>query len=516
MANPTRDDIALLKEQIALLEQRAIAEKNYGRGVKRDQEGRQDRIAAYNKTLEEIEKKEKSILGIQKSQRDIGGQLGDIQKRYGDNILKQFGLEDSISTLKDASKANDAEQVRQVGQLSNILDGVLKGEMDALDIREAAVGLTGKVREQAEAIADAVENTPDMQQKFKLKAELLSKFDGLFGGIATTIRGILAATGPIGLLLAALGVLAKVVMDALKEAKELRQEFGTSVVETGRLLGNMKAAGAAAAFFGGNMEAGQNAVKALVEETGVLSDINLQNSAALGKFVANTGLAGNETAKLLKTMKLVTGESVATNLNTLLAADNLAESEGVLSSKVFSDLASNTELFARAGKEGAKQLQKAAVHAAKIGTSLSVLDGLADNLLDIQKTLETQRTISLLTGRNVDLTRAVGLANQNDFAGLAQEFQNQFGGMNIAQLDRFTQNQIKDGLGLSLEQFNALSRGETPQSEAITPPVAKDQLQAQNSTNEILTRQANDIKLLREQNEELLTKLNGSIKSLGR
>ena len=190
--------------------------------------------------------------------------------------------------------------------------------------------------------------------------------------------------------------------------------------------------------------------------------------------------------------------------------------EGVLSSKVFSDLASNTELFARAGKEGAKQLQKAAVHAAKIGTSLSVLDGLADNLLDIQKTLETQRTISLLTGRNVDLTRAVGLANQNDFAGLAQEFQNQFGGMNIAQLDRFTQNQIKDGLGLSLEQFNALSRGETPQSEAITPPVAKDQLQAQNSTNEILTRQANDIKLLREQNEELLTKLNGSIKSLGR
>ena len=277
----------------------------------------------------------------------------------------------------------------------------------------------------------------------------------------------------------------------------------------------MKAAGAAAAMFGGNMKDGQDAVKALVEETGVLSDINLENSAALGKFVANTGLAGNETAKLLKTMKLVTGESVATNLNTLLAADNLAESEGVLSSKVFSDLASNTELFARAGKQGAEQLKKAAVHAAKIGTELSVLDGLADNLLDIQKTMEAQMTIQTLTGANVDLTRAVALANQNDLTGLAQEFQNQFAGINIAQLDRFTQNQIKDSLGLSLEQFNALSRGETP-SEAITPPVAKDQLQAQNSTNEILTRQASDIKLLREQNAELLTKLNGSIKSLGR
>ena len=111
MAN-LRDDIALLQEQIALLEERAIAEKNYGRGVKRDQEGRQDRIAAYNKTLDEILDKEKKIIGVQKSQRDIGNQLGDIQKQYGDNILKQFGLEDNIATLKEAAKTNDAEGLR--------------------------------------------------------------------------------------------------------------------------------------------------------------------------------------------------------------------------------------------------------------------------------------------------------------------------------------------------------------------------------------------------------------------
>ena len=66
-------------------------------------------------------------------------------------------------------------------------------------------------------------------------------------------------------------------------------------------------------------------------------------------MVANTGMAGSEAGKLLKAMKLVNGQSIATNVNTLLAADNLAESRGVLSSKVFSDLASNTELFARAG-----------------------------------------------------------------------------------------------------------------------------------------------------------------------
>ena len=514
MANPTRDDIALLQEQIALLEQRAIAEKNYGRGVKRDQEGRQDRIAAYNKTLDEIMSKEKEMIGIQKSQRDIGKQLGDIQKQYGDNILKQFGLEDSISTLKDASKANDAEQLRQVGQLSNILDSVLKGEMDALDVREAAVGLTGKVREQAEAIADTIENTPDLQKKFALKAELFQKFDGLFGGIASTIRGILAATGPIGLLMAGIGILLNYLIETVKRGVELRRELGTSVVETARLSVNMEAAALASARFGGSMQAGRDAVKDLVSETGNLEDINLANSAALGKLVANTGMAGSEAAKLLKAMKLVNGQSIATNVNTLLAADNLAESRGVLSSKVFSDLASNTELFARAGAAGAQSLSKAAVEAAKIGTSLSALDQIADNLLDVQATIRRSQQLSRLLGRNIDLTRAISLANDpTQIGALRTELQNQFAGVDISR-NRFVQNQLKQ-LFPSLQDFNAIVNGEVQQEE-ITPPAAKDSLEAQNSTNEILTKQSNDIKLLREQNKELLEKLNGSIKQLRR
>ena len=53
MANRTRDDIALLEEQIAKLEALAIGQKNYGLEVKKGM----DRIKEYNKTKSKLQKK---------------------------------------------------------------------------------------------------------------------------------------------------------------------------------------------------------------------------------------------------------------------------------------------------------------------------------------------------------------------------------------------------------------------------------------------------------------------------
>ena len=76
------------------------------------------------------------------------------------------------------------------------------------------------------------------------------------------------------------------------------------------------------------------------------------------------------------------------------------------------------------------------------------------------------------------------------------------------------QNQLKQ-LFPSLQDFNAIVNGQV-NTEQVKPPEAKDQLEAQNSTNEILSKQANDIKLLREQNKELLEKMNSNISRLRR
>jgi len=96
---------------------------------------------------------------------------------------------------------------------------------------------------------------------------------------------------------------------------------------------------------------------------------------------------------------------------------------------------------------------------------------------------------------------------------LQQELQTQFAGVDISK-NRFLQNQLKQ-LFPSLQDFNAIVNGQV-NTEQVKPPEAKDQLEAQNSTNEILSKQANDIKLLREQNKELLEKMNSNISRLRR
>ena len=96
---------------------------------------------------------------------------------------------------------------------------------------------------------------------------------------------------------------------------------------------------------------------------------------------------------------------------------------------------------------------------------------------------------------------------------LQQELQNQFAGVDISR-NRFVQNQLKQ-LFPSLQDFNAIVNGQV-ETQEVKPPAAKDQLEAQNNTNDILSKQAGDIKLLREQNKELLEKLNGNISKLRR
>ena len=113
MANRTRDDIALLEEQIAKLEALAIGQKNYGLEVKKGM----DRIKEYNKTLEKIKAAEKEIIGVKKSQRDLTSQMNDFGKTFGDQAEKTLGIEGMREVMKEAAASNDKEAIRQSKEL---------------------------------------------------------------------------------------------------------------------------------------------------------------------------------------------------------------------------------------------------------------------------------------------------------------------------------------------------------------------------------------------------------------
>jgi len=464
-------------------------------------------LAIFQK-IYEIEGKKGNLM--EKSNKLSGTLLNQLSKVSGKG-------QDFAKSLEDAAKSGDVAFVEAGNNFADLLDKVNKGDMGPGEIANAlATTDFGPFQDSVEQMYKTMKKTPSLQSILKVKSETFSAINGLFGGMLGTIRSIIAAAGPIGLLIAAIGLVVKYLVETVKRGIELRRELGTSAVATAKIQINMEKAAFAAAMYGGTMQQGRDAVKALVVETGLISDITGESAIAMGKFVANTGVGGGEAAKLAKALRLVNGQSLATNLNLLSSVDNLAEANGIVSSKVFQDLASNTELFARAGAAGAQSLSKAAIEAAKIGTSLSALDQIADNLLDVQQTIRRSQQLSRLLGKNIDLTRAISLANDpSQISALQQELQNVFAGSGDAiARNRFVQNQLKQ-LFPSLQDFNAIVNGQV-NTEQVKPPEAKDQLEAQNSTNEILSKQANDIKLLREQNKELLEKMNSNISRLRR
>ena len=135
------------------------------------------------------------------------------------------------------------------------------------------------------------------------------------------MRSIIAATGPIGLLIAAIGLVVKYLVDTVKRGIELRRELGTSAVATAKIQVNMEKAAFAAAMYGGTMQQGRDAVKALVVETGRIDDITGESAIAMGKFVANTGLGGGEAAKSGNVAFVEAGNNFADLLQKVNAGD---------------------------------------------------------------------------------------------------------------------------------------------------------------------------------------------------
>jgi hypothetical protein len=75
-----------------------------------------------------------------------------------------------------------------------------------------------------------------------------------------------------------------------------------------------------------------------------------------------------------------------------------------------------------------KELAKSAVQAAKLGVSMSTLGKVTDGLLDFESSITKELELSAILGRNINLTRARGLAFQGKIGASVKETIKQLGG----------------------------------------------------------------------------------------
>lgn len=163
--------------------------------------------------------------------------------------------------------------------------------------------------------------------------------------------------------------------------------------------------------------------------------------------------------------------SAVSNFN---KANRSAVSQGV----VLRDVANTSKDIALSLGNNPESIAKAAAAARRLGLDLKKVDAIAGSLMNFESSIEAELEAQLLTGRQMNLSKARELALANDLEGLSKElFKNSVDIAEFGKMNRIQQEAQAKALGMSREELakiaynRALETGMTEEQAAAAAKV---------------------------------------------
>jgi hypothetical protein len=201
-----------------------------------------------------------------------------------------------------------------------------------------------------------------------------------------------------------------------------------------------------------------DAVTAFAKEFGTVENLTAGSAGNLKLMELRFNTSAETAAKLAKAMGNISSQSTSAMIKDMIKFQEQLREAGVVAPKqVMEDIAANTELFAKFGKDGGKNIMDAAVAAAKLGISLSDVAGTAESLLDFESSIEKQMQAEILLGRGLNLDYARRLAFAGDFEDLQKELVRLVGSeAEWNELNYVQRTAMADALGLNVEKVASI------------------------------------------------------------
>lgn len=255
---------------------------------------------------------------------------------------------------------------------------------------------------------------------------------GIQGGMGSlkSMSGQLAKLGPMFIAMGLIAALALAFVGFQKlegAAKLVREETGLLNSQTKGLKSDIAAVTKGTAGLGASMEDVGKAAAAFINEfegIGKPSREVLESTVALEK---NFGIAAAEGVKVNSIFQQLGGLSAEAAQYQVEFTAQLAKAAGVAPTKVIKDIAENSEAAAMHFSGSVQDLTKAAVQAARLGTSLGQASKIAEGLLDFNNSINSELEASAMLGQSVNFNRARELAATGDIVQAQQEVLNQIG-----------------------------------------------------------------------------------------
>jgi archaellum component FlaC len=179
-----------------------------------------------------------------------------------------------------------------------------------------------------------------------------------------------------------------------------------------------------------------------------LGEKQLEDQVALAK---NAGLEADERAGIMK-FSLLTGKSQEKIYNSIGK-----QNKGVLSNKkVLSEVLKTSGQLAAQYKNNPDLIGKAVIQAQKLGMTLEQTKNISGALLNFEDSISAELEAELLTGQDLNLERARGLALQGDTAGAAAELMKNLGPNGLAKFQKMNvlqQESYAKALGMSTDEL---------------------------------------------------------------
>ena len=411
---------------------------------------------AKKKAMEDLKTKKQSLDLLNKEQK-IKQSIADIGEDVVDAMDKEALLSYDIqANLKKLQKTKS-----DIVQLEEKLKG-LSGE-EAKRLKEEilgmqeAVGLAKEAHDINTRAANLAQQTLMVQDKALGTLNLSVGALQSMGAAAKAFTAAMAANPIMFALTVALAAAIYLFGDMIGSAKSFNENLGTSASQSLTLSNNISMSRNKLKLLGVD---GDKVASGLVENFGTLSTVTDENVLQIGMMERTLGIASNDTAKFAKSFTSLTGESMNTAINTAKMAANLAESNDVAPGAIMKDIANSTEDFAAYGKDGGKNIVKAAIAAKRLGLEMSTLTKITDSLLDFENSITAEMEASMLIGKQLNYNKARELALQGDIAGAAQDVMKQVGGAaEFQKLNVIQRRKLAASIGVSVEEMSKLASG---------------------------------------------------------
>jgi len=385
----------------------------------------------------------KDILNNIESQEDVENAINKLTAQRSKINNTNLGVNNKLKSYADALLTANIQtlktykqQQKILGQVQNVVDSITNSATGMIDnilgSLERIPVIGGFLSDIFKPLGDTtnriIEGTSRrFMSKFsdvfnKTQGSMASKFKAGFGAgineaktfatraMALISKPMMAAAG-IGLLLVGVFALAVNGFNQLEKAGEsFRKETGLLISQTGQLTKDLRQSGRDTAKLGASMEDVGAAAAVFVNEFDGISQPSEEVLTSMVTLNKNFGIGVQEGAKLNQVFQDL-GNLTAEQAQHLIGITaEMAKQAGVAPSQVVKDIAENSEAAYKFFGGSVEELSKAAVRAAKLGTSIGQAASVASNLLDFEQSINKEFEASAILGQNLNLNEARRLA----------------------------------------------------------------------------------------------------------